>query len=590
MKMKLCNVVISSMPLSSTFTFADLFAGAGGFSLGLRNSGLKELFALEIDSWACETLKANSDTQVIEADIQSITESQIRELPRPDIIVGGPPCQGFSVAGPSQFGVEDPRNNLFLHYLRFVEILRPSICIIENVPGIITKVINYGATAADIVCNYFDMLGYNTQVHIFNAVDYGVPQLRKRAFIIATAKGIAWKSPVKTHSFNNDSKSLFYDELPLYVTVWDAISDLTQIDSGEGTDELTPYKSCPNNSYQEKMRLKSNGILNHIAMKHSSRLIERFKTIQHGQSLKDVENEHGQKKKFSGEINSTPYKSNNQRLNPDLPSLAIPASFQSTFLHPFKHRNLTAREAARLMSFPDNYIFKGKRTTMSWEKHLSQYNQIGNSVCPLMAQALGESCINALTKSCITLNETTSNILDTSIINVDNKNTIHTNIKKCGIKINDKLLSILTNIGTNIVSSKYAVENNKINYECIKIPCYFITLALIIPSITECKLCNKSIAPYANHNGFIPYLISKSNVDSLLKKHKDNGLDYHLRVFDDFPQQCAHYVGKILETMGYVKQISDVNPRTGRNVTGMIVENIPDEVNAVKAEIVNLFR
>lgn len=572
----------------SQYTFADLFAGAGGFSLGLRSAGLTELFALEIDSWACDTLRANAKahTKVIEADIQTITEAQIRELPRPDIIVGGPPCQGFSVAGPSQFGVDDPRNNLFLHYLRFVELLRPSICIIENVPGITTKIIKFGATAADVMCDYFKKLGYSTQIHLLNAADYGVPQSRRRAFIVATAENVCWTTPENTHSAQFDQASLFGSERSCYVTVSEAIGDLPSLDSGEGTDELIPYGLGASNQYQELMRVNSEGVSNHIAMNHSSRLIERFKTIQHGQSLKDVEAEHGQKRKFSGEINETPFKSNNQRLNPNLPCLAIPASFQSTFLHPFKHRNLTAREAARLMSFPDNYIFKGKRTTMSWEKHLSQYNQIGNAVCPLMAQALGRSCVKALS----VIKGKPDLIVDgrPSIIDVEMKSTVHKTISNNRFLEYKELFDKMNDVGISIVSDKYNVTDGMIRHNEVSIPCYYIPLALIIPTIQKCKLCNPKISPHSNHTGFMPYLISKSAVDSLLKKHKDNGLDYHLRVLDNRPNQCAHYVGKILESYGYAKQIADINPRTGRNVTGLVVVDIPDRVEKLRDDIVTL--
>ena len=152
------------------------------------------------------------------------------------------------------------------------------------------------------------------------------------------------------------------------------------------------------------MRKESRRVSNHIPMKHTKRLIERFKTIKIGQSLKDVSDKHGQRARGSNEIDiKKRFKMNNQRLNPDKYSLAITASFQSNFIHPFRHRNLTAREGARLMSFPDKFIFSGPRTLMSKsllikegresEIGLSQYNQIGNAVAPELSKRIASALI-----------------------------------------------------------------------------------------------------------------------------------------------------------------------------------------------------
>jgi DNA (cytosine-5)-methyltransferase 1 len=172
----------------------------------------------------------------------------------------------------------------------------------------------------------------------------------------------------------------------------DAISDLPVLGAGEGTDGLQPYSTSAGNSYQRLMRQGSRNVANHVAMRHTSRLVERFQQIKPGDSA------------YTSSTGATVYKSNNQRLIPELPSLCITANFQSTYVHPHQHRNLTAREAARLMTFPDWYIFKGKRTLMSkallmkYDRHseanLSQYNQIGNAVPPLLAQAVGESLVS----------------------------------------------------------------------------------------------------------------------------------------------------------------------------------------------------
>lgn len=184
-----------------------------------------------------------------------------------------------------------------------------------------------------------------------------------------------------------------------YTTVEMAIMDLPCLEAGEGIDSGQPYGTAPQNSFQTKLRQGCSGVRNHVAMGHTQRLVERFMTIGHGKSLKDVGREHGQiKYRKAGAIAKKPFKYNNYRLDPNKPALTIPASFQSLFLHPHLHRNLTAREAARLFGYPDNYVFQGKRTAMSWEKHLSQYNQIGNSVSPLMSFALGKALTAALQK------------------------------------------------------------------------------------------------------------------------------------------------------------------------------------------------
>lgn len=155
------------------------------------------------------------------------------------------------------------------------------------------------------------------------------------------------------------------------------------------------YPIPPQNNYQRWCRLRSSHARNHVAMKHSSRIVERFKNIGFGQSLADVPKEHMQRKRGDAKrVSGKVYAQNNMRPWPDLPSPTIPASFQSNFIHPLYDRNYTAREGARLQSFPDDFIFCGKRTTMSWEKNLSQYQQIGNAVPPLLAKAVADNLKN----------------------------------------------------------------------------------------------------------------------------------------------------------------------------------------------------
>jgi DNA (cytosine-5)-methyltransferase 1 len=567
--------------MSQKFSFADLFAGAGGFSIGMTRAGLRDSYAVELDAWACETLRANFTSMIIERDIRTISDGEISSLPRVDVIVGGPPCQGFSVAGPSQYGVEDPRNNLFMHFLRFVELKMPDICIIENVPQLLTKSIAHGVTAAKVICQSFAELGFATQAFVLNAADFGVPQSRKRAFIVATNPRISFSEPKNTHAEATFMDSLFPSELSPYVTVWEAISDLPEIDSGEGSDELSQYCSTPKNAYQEALRKGSAGVMNHIAMKHTARLIERFKQIQHGKSLKDVNASNGQIRYRSGEVNDRPYKSNNQRLDPHQPSLAIPASFQSNFLHPSRHRNLTAREAARLMSFPDSFVFRGKRTAMSWEKHLSQYNQIGNAVCPLVAEALGRSCIEALDSS------STEHLTHQPRLK---ERPIRITTRMHSSEVHDERLiapdaNILRRLGDGarkLLKGRYRFVDEFINYHGFKIPLYYFSAAILFITEESCLVCRDDLPPFRKHSKSMPFLISKDEFSSLRATEKDHGLDFHLRALDLCRHQVGHFVGEILAGEGLAVETDIVNERTGRTVRGISIEAVPKSIEQLR--------
>jgi DNA (cytosine-5)-methyltransferase 1 len=366
----------------------DLFAGTGGFSLGFENAGFFTKYAVELDRFACQTLQNNfKDTQVYCEDVTLMTDTYIKkEFRKVDIIIGGPPCQGFSVAGPSQYGIKDPRNNLVFEMHRFTKLLQPEVCIIENVPGLIR--INKKNCVLEKLIKDFHKIGYYENIHLLDTKYFGIPQSRKRAFLIFS------KEKSIDISFEKDES---------FISVYDAISDLDLSELPENGLPIS-YKKKSQNKYQKLMRKNSKKIFNHVPMKHTKRLIERFKTIEIGQSLKDVSIEHGQRARGSNKIDvKKRFKMNNQRLDPDKCSLAIAASFQSNFVHPFKHRNLTAREGARLMSFPDRFVFYGPRTLMSKllliregresEIGLSQYNQIGNAVPPELAKRVANALI-----------------------------------------------------------------------------------------------------------------------------------------------------------------------------------------------------
>lgn len=374
----------------------DLFAGAGGFSLGFEYAGFHTKYAVEKDKFAAETFSKNfKSTKVFHKSVTDFNDQEIQQQFQDiDLIIGGPPCQGFSVAGPRQYGIEDKRNELVLEMLRYSEVLRPKICLIENVPGLARKTNNN--TLLKKLLTEFEKIGYQCQILLLDSKNFGVPQSRKRCFLLFTRNN---NLPI---SFLNDAP-LFSMQTP-QLSVQDAISDLDFEDLPNNDEIVLLYQRSAETLYQNWARLNSSQIFNHVPMMHTQRLIERFKVIKQGQSLKDVPSEYGQRNRETHLIDKkNRFKMNNQRLNPNTPSLAVTASFQSNFVHPHRHRNLTAREGARLMSYPDSFRFFGPRTLMSKalliregrenEIGLSQYNQIGNSVPPLLAKAIANALI-----------------------------------------------------------------------------------------------------------------------------------------------------------------------------------------------------
>lgn len=365
----------------------DLFAGCGGLSLGFEMEGFHISLAIEKDEWAAETYKKNHPaTNVIVGDITQITnlDSLLSKNVIVDGIIGGPPCQGFSLSGNRD--KNDPRNSLFIDFVRFVKFFKPKFFVMENVTGILSMKTRENTLVKDLILEEYDKAGYNVKICKLNAAEYGVPQTRIRVVFIGIRKDLP---------FNEDKlgpKPIYSEDKQ--ITIEQAIMDLPQINSGEGKEEMQ-YTCKPQNDYQKWARKNSKKVFNHVAMRHTQRLIERFENIKFGQSVADVEDRHKQRKRGdSSKISGKTFSQNNMRPYPNRPSPTIPASFQSNFIHPYINRNYTAREGARLQSFPDNYIFCGKRTTMSWEKNLSQYQQIGNAVPPLLAKAIAKNLSN----------------------------------------------------------------------------------------------------------------------------------------------------------------------------------------------------
>lgn len=383
--------------------FIDLFAGAGGLSEGFYRKDFEALVHLEIDKWACETLKTrmeyygyqNVDNKVIQKDITDADTVEVLEKivgnKEVDIIIGGPPCQAYSTLGRAkdEYGMtKDPRNFLFEHYIKILNHFRPKFFVFENVIGMLTAKINDFRIVDDIVKKLGEYYNLRDDLNkcILNSVNYGVPQIRKRVILIGVRKDLdirvedVYNSIVKTHNEIAGENNNLNDP----VTVRDAISDLPKLLPGEGMDKI-PFKFKGKNNFLKKITdEKLKYLRHHIARKHNEMDIARYKNMaQNKWTFKELlehmpELKHAKPRVFSNSYTVQFW---------DRPSRTIIAHLYkdgNQFIHPdaAQHRTLTPREAARLQSFPDDFVFEGSKT--------EAYKQIGNAVPPLMAEAIAE--------------------------------------------------------------------------------------------------------------------------------------------------------------------------------------------------------
>ena len=346
----------------------DLFSGAGGLSQGFRDAGFDVISAVEIDKNLSQTYRENfKKTKIFEEDITKVNSNDLLvNKSNVDVVVGGPPCQGFSMSGKRIRGngifLNDKRNKLFKEFVRVIKDLKPKIFLMENVPGILN--IYQGKTKNQIL-SIFKSIGYDTKVKILLAADYGVPQLRKRAFFIGNNLGI-------------DPEFLFPPKIKKeYVTVEEAIYDLPFTKSGQGEFE-SKYDKKPITEYQKIMRRNAKSLFNHISTKHDDKVLKIMKMLKEGQGRNNLPKYLQTKSIHSGSY---------MRIVKNKPAYTITTRFDTPpvgrVTHPKADRALTAREAARLQSFPDNFIFLGKRT------HIGI--QIGNAVPPLLAYELAKN-------------------------------------------------------------------------------------------------------------------------------------------------------------------------------------------------------
>jgi len=354
----------------------DLFAGAGGFSTGFKKAGFVIPSAVEFDKEIVETYKKNHpETSIHNVDIRTLsTQTVMDDFQRAkvscDVIIGGPPCQGFSMSGNRIRkiceGHFDERNELFMEFFRFVKDLQPSYFIIENVEGILN--FNNGQVK-DEIYRLFREIGYSLDSKILMASDYGVPQLRRRAFFFGTNKKKSSPAdliPVASHHAGN------------YVSVWDAISDLPRIKSSEGADLLVKESHLEYTDYQKLLGAhRQNVIHNHKASTHSKDTIEKLKMIHNGKKQTDLPEHMHTKSVHSGSWG---------RMKKNKPAYTLTTRINTPsvgrIVHPESNRTITPREAARIQSFPDDFIFIGGITTIG--------KQIGNAVSPLLAEKIAK--------------------------------------------------------------------------------------------------------------------------------------------------------------------------------------------------------
>lgn len=391
----------------------DLFSGAGGFSLGFEMAGCDIIGAIEHDKWAADTFQFNhKKAKMLLGDIESFSNDYIKsEIDTPDIIIGGPPCQGFSICVKNAGDPKDPRNSLFIEYVRIAKLYTPSVLVLENVPNIVRAKTKTGEKVVEIIRKEFENLGYHVYDTILTVSDYGVPQMRQRFVMIASKQELDNPFPKATHyvedsdvSANDENQFMEKNGLIRCPTLWEAISDLPEIEARQGA-EIMDYTISPLNDYQVYCRNGSAQLHNHLAMKHTQRLVERFNQMTWGQSVSDITDDRlkQRKRNGNGEVSDSPYDQNNRRMHPYRICHTITATFYGNFVHPYKNRNFTAREGARIQSFPDSYVFFGKPTVVSkklllkegrtGEAYLCQYSQIGNAVPPLMSKAIAENIL-----------------------------------------------------------------------------------------------------------------------------------------------------------------------------------------------------
>lgn len=373
----------------------DLFSGVGGLSSGFQKAGYDIILANEIDPMIAESYRKNHPaTLMINRDIKYLADNfkecidenlsliddperrdEIRsKLSSIDVIIGGPPCQGFSMAGArirktNEF-IEDPRNFLFKYYFKLLQIFEPEFFVFENVPGLVN--LNNGDILNEIIKIFSDSSeftggGYNIETKIIDSTIAGVPQKRKRLIILGSKS-------YKIDILDNLKEYIESKDIPNNVTVADAISDLNYLKSGDG-EYISEYKSEPQTKYQIARRANAKNLYNHVAPLHAEKTIARIAELKQGENYRNLKDHESIKSVHSGSYGRLEWSNNAPTITTrfDTPSAG-------RVIHPELNRALTPREAARIQSFDDDFVFYGNKSSIG--------KQIGNAVPPLLAEAL----------------------------------------------------------------------------------------------------------------------------------------------------------------------------------------------------------
>lgn len=371
-----------------TYSVLDLFAGCGGLGYGFKvNKNFKINLANDIWEPAKDTYTYNNpNIPFILKDIAELNEEDISQyFPNGvDVIIGGPPCQGFSMCGVRN--INDERNDLFYEYARIVKMTNPYIFVMENVKGLLSMKNKEGDFVIDAIYKEFKKIGYKIQHKVLNSKYYNVPQSRERVILVGIRNDldIDFEYPEKILDDNN-----------LY-TVNDALFGLNNINSKDG--ELSINNDTTNKFY-ELIKSKNEKIYNHEVPSHKPDVTHRMSFVPHGGNWQDIPEEFR-----VGGIHSNAYR----RLDPSIPSVTIKHAYKSMIIHPYNNRCLSIREVARLQSFKDDYIFKNSKT--------SQYQQIANAVPPNLSIELAKAIDVFLIKN-----------------NIENKTNSYSTLDECAI-------------------------------------------------------------------------------------------------------------------------------------------------------------
>lgn len=346
--------------MNKQYTVIDLFCGAGGLSRGFYDEGFNIVFGIDNDKMALKTFEKNhGKTKTLNLDlykkenIKKISEEFFKQFKNLDVLIGGPPCQGFSLAGKRE--EDDERNNLYKAMVKLASLTHPKVVVLENVPGILTL---YEGEAKRQIFEDFEKLGYKMDVKILYAPEYGIPQIRKRAFFVGLLN--------ETETFDFPKPYLSEDE---FITTEEAISDLPALKDIYG-DEIQKYEVEPQSDYQYEMRKNSKAIYNHIGTLHTEKTKTMIAMVPEGKNHKALPEKYRGMYKYNEALT---------RYHSKKPSLTINTGHRSHFHYKYD-RIPTVRENARLQSFPDDFIFYGNKT--------EQYRQVGNAVPPRLGSAL----------------------------------------------------------------------------------------------------------------------------------------------------------------------------------------------------------